>query len=263
MQCFIFSSLGPCPKTDRDNWSRCGVDVALPAASFAVSSGAMPRKPLVRTDLHPYHLRARSNNRDWYDLPLGECYNVYTRVIEKVQQMYGIEFHAFVLMNNHFHALASTPRKNLDMAMRYFMTETSRGIRDKSRRINHVYGGKYKPTMVNSAEYYAHCLKYIFRNPVRAGVAKFVEDYEWSSIFKNAQSTQRLMTSPKTGHDALIPQQCDQLLNWLNMAPPKEIEAAARRALRRHSFSWTPDRKTKKIPQTELDLPWASRIHKR
>lgn len=111
----------------------------------------MPRKPISITNEHPYHIIGRSNNRDWFDLPLNYCYEVFTNVLTKVKQNYNFKLHAFVLMNNHYHMILSTPEKNLSQGMRYFMTETSRGIRVKSMRINHIYGGRYRPCLITSS----------------------------------------------------------------------------------------------------------------
>ena len=36
----------------------------------------MPRKNLIRTNLHPYHITIRSNNRDWFELPMDDIWEI-------------------------------------------------------------------------------------------------------------------------------------------------------------------------------------------
>jgi len=53
--------------------------------------------------------------------------------------LYEIKIYAFVLMNNHFHLLFSTPKANLNLAMRFVMSSSSKDINYYLNRINHVY----------------------------------------------------------------------------------------------------------------------------
>jgi putative transposase len=38
----------------------------------------MPRKKLIYTDQFPYHVTARSNNKEWFYLPISEVWNIFT-----------------------------------------------------------------------------------------------------------------------------------------------------------------------------------------
>jgi putative transposase len=213
----------------------------------------MPRPPLVTSDFHPYHIRARSNNRDWYELPLCDCFQIYSDVLKTTIEKYEIRLHAFVLMSNHFHMVASTPKLNLSPSMRYFMTESARGIRDSAFRINHVYGGRYKPTLITNPVYYANCLKYIFRNPIRAGLATSVEDYPWSSMFESGQ-IRSLISPPPEMHLEFVPLDSWKLIEWLNQPTPKELETAIKRGLRHSEFGVCASGDRRKLPNLEEGL---------
>src|ERR1044072_9256095 len=142
----------------------------------------MGRIPLIRTAEHPYHLRARSNNKDWFDLPLDACFEVFERVLPKTCEKFDLKLHAFALMNNHFHLIGTTPDLNIDKTMHHLMTETSRGLRKKTLRTNHVYGGRYKWSVIDSSVYYANCYRYVAQNPLRAKIVSKVENYPYSSF---------------------------------------------------------------------------------
>jgi putative transposase len=221
----------------------------------------MPRSPIIYTDEHPYHIRARSNNRDWYDLPLDTCFKIYSDILATTIERYRFELHAFTLMNNHFHLMTSTPEKNISAGMQYFMTQTAKEIRDSACRINHVYGGRHKSSVITTEIYYANCFKYVYRNPVRAGIVTRVEEYPWSTISQINHPLKDLVVPPSNGHGLLIESLNGGLLPWLNTPTPKELEEATKRALTKGTFEFTPNRKTQKICDPYGDLPL--RIHKR
>src|SRR4051794_13448330 len=128
----------------------------------------MTRPRLVRTSDFPYHVSARTNNKDWFYVPQEQCWNFFSEVLCKLTEIYGVHLHSFVLMSNHCHLTLSTPRLNLDLAMRYLFTEVSRRIAQHSGRINHIFGGRYKSSVMINPMGWAYVYKYVYRNPVRA-----------------------------------------------------------------------------------------------
>ncbi len=95
---------------------------------------------------------------------------------------YECELLQFVLMSNHYHLLIYTPLKNLSASMLYLHREIAKRANLKSQRINHFFGGRYKSCLIDSEQYYWNCIKYIFRNPVDAGMCEYVEDYPFSTL---------------------------------------------------------------------------------
>src|SRR5438309_1412142 len=141
----------------------------------------MPRACLIRTADRAYHITIRSNNREWFYIPAAASWRVFSKRIVQSIERYQVELHAFVMMANHLHMIVSTPQKNIDQMMRYFLTEACRDIRRQSTRINHVFGTRYKWSLLSGGCALAFGLKYLARNPVRAGVVARVEQYPYSS----------------------------------------------------------------------------------
>lgn len=134
------------------------------------------------------------------------------------------------------------------------MTETSRGIANKSQRINHIYGGRNHKTLITEPAYYAHCFKYVVRNPVAAGVCGNVEEYRYSTLSKKSSKMKTLMEPIGGGLSEFIPSSPQDLLHWLNEPTPKEIEVQCMRALKRSVFSFKPSRKTQKLVEKTCAL---------
>lgn len=212
----------------------------------------MGRPRVILTDKHPYHVTARSNNRDWFDVPMSYCFGIYINVFEECIQRFKIDIHAFVLMNNHFHLLVSTPNKNISDFLKYFMTQTSKGIGRKSQRINHIYGGRNHKSIITSPEYYAYCLKYLYRNPVKAGITDLVEDYRWSTTSKKISKLHGFLSDPKYGHDAFVPKKLKEQWQWFNEPQDADLEEGIEMGFRKSTFKIRGYQKSKK----RLDIEW-------
>ncbi len=62
-------------------------------------------------------------------------------------------------MNNHFHLLVLTPHEDIDRIMYFFMKEVAIDIQKCTGRINKIFGGRYKGSMINSYSYLVNVYK--------------------------------------------------------------------------------------------------------
>ena len=208
----------------------------------------MPRKPIELSDTYPVHICARCNNKDWFSLPLPMVMDIYIDVLERTINSYNFKVHAFVLMSNHYHALISTPDANLSAAMRYFMTESSHSIARTSGRINRVYGARYSGTLIKESEHYAHTLKYIYNNPVKANITDRAEKYRWSSLNGDIKKLEKLLVPASSRFNEFVPHEKQTLIEWLGRLEDFEYIEAIRKALRKRVFKFGQNKKTGKKP---------------
>jgi REP element-mobilizing transposase RayT len=196
----------------------------------------MPRPLFINhTDL-PYHITARCINRDWFSLDKDFVWDVMTRHLYFLHIGFNIKIHAFVLMSNHFHMIARSPDANLSAAMRYFMLETSRELTFASDRINMTYGGRFHRSLLSNQHHYHHAYKYLYRNPVMAGMCTRVEDYKYSSL--PGLLGERWLDVPiAEDHNWESLYSRAETLLWLNKSPHEEAIEAVRRALKKPTFT--------------------------
>ncbi|MES2526754.1 MAG: transposase [Bdellovibrionota bacterium] len=142
----------------------------------------MPRKPIVRSQEHFYHLCARSNNKEHFYLPQETVWKITSRKLGLLQKEYDLKISAFVLMNNHFHLLALSPKENIDRIMYFFMKDVTMVMQKKTGRINKIFGGRYKGCLIEDSKYLLNVYKYIYRNPIVAGLSETAEDYAFSTL---------------------------------------------------------------------------------
>lgn len=147
----------------------------------------MPRRPLIRTNLYPYHVTSRSNNREWFYLPSEELWPIFIKNLDETTRKFQLEIYSFVLMNNHFHLLVKTPMSNLDKAMQHFIHSLSLNIGTVSGRINRIFGGRYKWSLIQNQKHFFNVYRYIYQNPIRAGICSLVENYSYCSLNSSLQ----------------------------------------------------------------------------
>ena len=182
----------------------------------------------------PFHISARCANKEWFHIPMEETWSICSDFLHFIHHAESIRIHNFVLMNNHFHLIASTPQANLGRAMGYFMRETSREFGRVSGRINRIYGRPYHASLLNSYHYYLNAYKYVYRNPVDAGLCHRAEEYRFSTLHSLLGQSHTIIPVLE---DTLLHGDVERELNWINTSYPEEqIRQTIRKALRRRVF---------------------------
>ncbi len=123
-------------------------------------------------------------NRGRHGEPVFESKDDYAQFIEILHeaiQLFALRISAFCLMPNHYHLLVQTPEANLSRCMRHINgVYTQRYNRCRSLD-GQLFRGRYKAVVVAEDGYLLQLVRYIHRNPVRAGLVTKAEHYEWSS----------------------------------------------------------------------------------
>lgn len=143
----------------------------------------MPRAHLIKTSELPYHVHARTNNKDWFKIPMADCWKIFEHELANVSRMYKAKIILFVLMSNHFHMIIQTPLENINEIMNYLLREVAKGINKRSLRINHVFGGPYKWSLIKDLKHFGNVYKYVYQNPIRSKLVERLEDYEYSTLY--------------------------------------------------------------------------------
>jgi len=134
----------------------------------------------------PLHVIQRGNNRQAIFFE-DRDYGLYHEWLAHAAREHGCAVHAYVLMTNHVHLLAtpsasqSLPRMMQALGRRYV-----RMINARYRRTGTLWEGRYKAAPLDSDAYFFSCSRYIESNPVRARMVKQPQDYPFSSYGANA-----------------------------------------------------------------------------
>ena len=200
----------------------------------------MPRKKFQPNDNIPYHITARCLNKEWFSIPLDIVWEILSDYLFFIHHAYSVKIHSFVLMNNHFHLIMSTPEANLNEAMNYFMRETSKRLGSLSGRINQIYGGPYYWTLLNSSIYYGHAYKYVYRNPIEGGLCSSVEEYPFSTLHALIGKSKTIIPIEE---DTLLFTDVESQMNWLNESYKSvDNKIDIKNALRKREFRFSKDK---------------------
>jgi REP element-mobilizing transposase RayT len=105
----------------------------------------------------------------------------FLRVLKESSEMFDLRVAAYCLMLNHYHLLIQTPLGNLSRIMRHVNGVYTQRY-NRSRNIDgQLFRGRYKSVLVEEDSHLLELLRYIHRNPVRAGMYKSVGEYPGSS----------------------------------------------------------------------------------
>ena len=148
----------------------------------------MPRRARMYLAGLPYHVIQRGNNREACFIE-PENYLFYLELWKKLSTRYGVSVHAYVLMTNHVHFLATPDNETaISNTMKVAGSRYAQYINKKYRRTGTLWEGRHRASLVQSERYLLTCMRYIELNPVRAQMVARPEEYRWSSYGVNAWS---------------------------------------------------------------------------
>ena len=141
----------------------------------------MSRLPRLSVPGYPHHVIQRGNNRQPIFASLADR-QFFLELLEQNAKKFAVQLHAYVLMDNHFHLLA-TPQADdsLPQMMQAVGRRYVRYYNDSQGRSGTLWEGRYKSTVIQTDRYFLACMVYIDLNPVRAGLVAQARDYPWSS----------------------------------------------------------------------------------
>lgn len=141
----------------------------------------MARLPRLTVPGHPHHIVQRGNNRQAIFSSTAD-YQMLLALLDENAQKFGVALHAYVLMGNHFHLLATpSTEEGLPRMMQAVGRRYVRYFNDSQGRSGTLWEGRYRSTVIDPDRYLLACMAYIDLNPVRAGLVKEAALYPWSS----------------------------------------------------------------------------------
>lgn len=141
----------------------------------------MARLPRLTVPGYPHHIIQRGNNRQpIFTAPAD--YEMLLTVLEENARKSGVAIHAYVLMSNHFHLLATPDTATgVPHMMQSVGRHYVRYFNQRYGRTGTLWEGRYRSTLIQAERYLLACMAYIDLNPVRAALAETAGDYPWSS----------------------------------------------------------------------------------
>ncbi|GAO26666.1 transposase IS200 family protein [Alicycliphilus sp. B1] len=167
---------------DGFNWGHLiGVRFQLKSRSRLAKEPAMARLPRLTLAGYPHHVIQRGNNRQAIFADRQDFETMLALLAENAQK-FRVAIHAYVLMDNHFHLLATpATAEALPRMMQAVGRSYVRYFNDRHGRSGTLWEGRYRSTLIETDRYLLACMAYIDLNPVRAGMVAQPLAWPWSS----------------------------------------------------------------------------------
>lgn len=141
----------------------------------------MARLPRLILPDQPHHVILRGNNRQAIFYSDLDREFLLATLAESASQ-YGVAIHAYVLMDNHLHLLA-TP-SSADALSRMMQSLGRRYVgwfNARHQRSGTLWEGRFRAGLIEGERHLLACMRYIELNPVRAGLCVEAAQWPWSS----------------------------------------------------------------------------------
>jgi putative transposase len=156
----------------------------------------MARLPRLTVPGYPHHIIQRGNNRQAIFASDAD-YETLLAMLEQHARKLGVAVHAYVLMSNHFHLLATpATAEGIPQMMQSVGRGYVRYFNQRQSRTGTLWEGRYKSNLIQAERYLLACMAYMDLNPVRAGLVREPGDYRWSSYANYAGGRNDKLVSP-------------------------------------------------------------------
>lgn len=104
----------------------------------------------------------------------------FMKLLEKYGKKHHIEYHCYVIMDNHVHILFKDKKNRLSKFMQTICSIYARYFNKKYDRVGHLFGDRFASEIVKDNSQFLTAVRYIIQNPQKAGICK-ASEYKWSS----------------------------------------------------------------------------------
>lgn len=108
-------------------------------------------------------------------------YIMFKGLLIETAEIWNVRIAAYCLMPNHYHMLMQTPDANISRSMRHLNGLYTQRYNNRHQCDGQLFRGRYKSILIDTDSYLLQAVRYIHRNPLRAGLAKRLDAYDWSS----------------------------------------------------------------------------------
>lgn len=143
----------------------------------------LPRYTIINQTQHIIQ-RGRDGQQVFFE---DQDYQYFHDCLEAAAYNYALNVHAYVLMPDHVHVLATpTSADSVSRTVQSVGRNYVQYYNESYHGSGTLWEGRYRATVVEERQYLLTLCRYIEMHPVRAGLVKHPRDYRWSSYAHNA-----------------------------------------------------------------------------
>ena len=139
----------------------------------------MPRTARKISKTGFYHIIIRGVNKTEIFID-DEDRKMFLHLLKYYSVELNCKIYTYCLMSNHVHLLIEDKELKIGELMKNITCVYAREFNKKHERVGHLFQDRFKSQNVENQNYLLRLIRYIYRNPEKAGICK-TEDYKWSS----------------------------------------------------------------------------------
>ncbi|MFZ3578049.1 REP-associated tyrosine transposase [Virgibacillus sp. DJP39] len=140
----------------------------------------MARKTRIWQPNYFYHIVCRGNRRDALFKDESD-FKTFLHMLTAVKEKAPFELASYCLMTNHFHLQMRSKEQPISKVMSLLNKRYADYYNTKNGITGHVFEKRYYDSIINSKQGMLEISRYIHLNPVKAGMVRTAESYQWSS----------------------------------------------------------------------------------
>ncbi|MFV2068980.1 MAG: transposase [Pirellulales bacterium] len=173
-----------------------------------------------------------------------EDYDAFMRVLAETWEIVPLPIFAMVVLPNHWHFVVrpETDEQVSEFFRRLTVTHTMRWhAHYRTSGTGHLYQDRFKSLPIQNDAHLLTAMRYVERNPVRAGLVQAAETWQWSSAWQRQQPARKRAKWLSVPTDPSLPRQWRR---WVNK-PQTEAEEKAFQACIKRGSPYGDDKWTK------------------
>jgi len=153
----------------------------------------MPRRARSIVGGYAYHVLNRANGRLRL-LKKEADFAAFEQVLMEALERVPLRILGYTVMGNHWHFVVWPRQRQHQQVTDFFRwlthTHTQRWhAHHGTSGTGHVYQGRFKSFPIAADEHLLAVLRYVERNPLRAGLVERAEDWRWGSLYRRIHGT--------------------------------------------------------------------------
>ena len=138
----------------------------------------VPRAARIKSKSGIYHIIMRGINRQTL-FNDEEDFAKFIQTLQRYREICEYNLYAYCLMGNHLHLLLKEGKDPLETVMRRICGSYVLWYNKKYDRVGYLFQDRFKSEPVEDEAYFLTVLRYIFQNPLKAGV-----ELKFKTIFR-------------------------------------------------------------------------------
>ena len=151
----------------------------------------MPRIPRRNMNTTYFHVMTQGIEKS-YIFEKAKDIKVYISSMYSLSEEYNIKIIAYCIMNNHAHILLETPKvDDMSKYMQRLNTKYGKYYNKKYNRVGFVFRNRFKSEGIYDENHLYNCIRYIYNNPVKAGICEDISQYKYTNYNENKGITNK------------------------------------------------------------------------